>query len=209
MAFARWLGVQSAFAFWKGRVAIYAVLRALGVREGDEVIMPGYTCVVAVNPVKYLGAKPVYVDIEPHTFNIDPAGIEAKITPRTRLIMAQHTYGYPAEIDEIMTIANRHGLLVLEDFCLAVGQNRWNARADCLYLHARFIQFWGSCGSRICEFPRKIANRTSRDHAVGKAEHDGMTFWPCFRWLFGGEKWLNRTLPYLLSRQPIMQALSR
>jgi dTDP-4-amino-4,6-dideoxygalactose transaminase len=55
--FARWLGARAAFAFWKGRVALYAILRALGVGEGDEVLLPGYTCVMDVNPVKYLGAK--------------------------------------------------------------------------------------------------------------------------------------------------------
>ena len=106
-AFARWLGVRSAFAFWKGRVALYVILRALGIGEGDEVILPGYTCVVAVNPIKMLGAKPVYVDIEPVTYNIAPEQIEAKITPRTRLILAQHTYGYPAEMDAILDIARR------------------------------------------------------------------------------------------------------
>jgi len=60
------------FAFWKARVAFYAILKALGVSDGDEVILPGYTCVMNVNPIKYLGAKPVYVDIEPDTFNINP-----------------------------------------------------------------------------------------------------------------------------------------
>jgi len=86
-AFAEWLGADRAFAFWKGRVALYAILKALGVGEGDEVILPGYTCVVAVNPSKFLRATPVYVDIEPATYNIDPEAIEAKITPRTSPIV--------------------------------------------------------------------------------------------------------------------------
>jgi len=81
------LGADRAFAFWKGRVALYAILKALGVGEGDEVILPGYTCVVAVNPSKFLRATPVYVDIEPATYNIDPEAIEAKITPRTSPIV--------------------------------------------------------------------------------------------------------------------------
>jgi len=120
-AFARWLGVGSAFAFWKGRVATYAILRAMGVGEGDEVILPGYTCVMDVNPVKYLGAAPVYVDIEPVTYNIDPDLIERRITRRTKVIIAQHTYGYPCRMDAIMDIAGRHGLPVVEDCCLAMG----------------------------------------------------------------------------------------
>ncbi len=121
-AFAEWLGGDvTATAFWKGRVGIYAVLRALGVGEGDEVIVPGYTCVVAVNPAKFLGARPIYVDIDPVTYNINPDLIERAITPKTKLIVAQHTYGYPADMDAILDIANRHGLPVLEDSCLAVG----------------------------------------------------------------------------------------
>lgn len=120
-AFAARLGVRHAFGFWKGRVALYALLRGLGIGEGDEVVMPGYTCVMAVNPVVYLGARPVFVDIEPATFNIDPSRIEAAITPRTRLIIAQHTYGYPADLDAVLDIARRKGLPVIEDCCLALG----------------------------------------------------------------------------------------
>lgn len=120
-SFADWLSVQHAFAFWKGRVAMYAILQALGVREGDEVILPGYTCVMDVNPIKYLGAKPVYVDIEPVTYNMDVGLLEEKITSRTKVIVAQHTYGFPCEMDAIMDIADRHGIPVVEDCCLALG----------------------------------------------------------------------------------------
>jgi len=120
-AFATWTGTRSAFAFWKGRVAMYAILRALGVAEGDEVMLPGYTCVMDVNPIKYLGAEPVFVDIEPVTYNIDVGLIEEKITPRTKVIVAQHTYGYPCEMDAIMDISDRHGIPVVEDCCLALG----------------------------------------------------------------------------------------
>lgn len=120
-AFARWLGVRSACAFWKGRVALYAILRALGIGEGDEVILPGYTCVMDVNPIKYLGARAVFVDIEPATYNLDVRLLEEKITPRTKVVIAQHTYGYPCEMDAIMDIAGRHGIPVVEDCCLALG----------------------------------------------------------------------------------------
>jgi len=94
---------------------MYAILRAIGVGEGDEVILPGYTCVMDVNPIKYLGARPVYVDIEPVTYNMDVSLLEAKITPNTKVIVAQHTYGYPCEMDAIMDIASRHGVTVIED----------------------------------------------------------------------------------------------
>ncbi len=120
-AFASVIGAKRAFGFWKGRVALYAILKGLGIGDGDDVIMPGYTCVMAVNPMVYLGAKPVFVDIEPATFNIDPNQIEAKITAKTRLIIAQHTYGYPADMDAIMDISKRKGIPVVEDCCLALG----------------------------------------------------------------------------------------
>jgi len=120
-AFARWLGVRSAFAFWKGRVALYAILRALGIGEGDEVILPGYTCVMDVNPVKYLGARAVFVDIEPATYNLDVRLLEEKITPSTKVIVAQHTYGYPCEMDAMLQVAGRHGIPIVEDCCLAMG----------------------------------------------------------------------------------------
>jgi len=120
-AFARWVGAGHAFAFWKGRVALYAILEALGVRERDEVILPGYTCVMAVNPIVYLGAKPVYVDIEPVTYNMDPALIERKITTNTKVIIVQHTYGYPAQMNAIMAIASARGIPVVEDCCPALG----------------------------------------------------------------------------------------
>jgi len=110
-----------ASAFWKGRVALYAILKGLGVGENDEVILPGYTCVMDVNPIKYLGAKPVYVDIEPRTFNINVNQLEAKITSKTKVIIAQHTYGYPCDMDSILEIAKRKNIPVVEDCCLSLG----------------------------------------------------------------------------------------
>jgi perosamine synthetase len=119
--FARFFGAERAFAFWKGRVGLYALLRALDVGAGDEVILPGYTCVMNVNPIKYVGARPVYVDIEPDTFNIDVNLLKEKITNKTKIIIAQHTYGYPCEMDAIMEIAQSSGIAVIEDCCLALG----------------------------------------------------------------------------------------
>ena len=119
--FARFFGAERAFAFWKGRVALYALLRTLDVGQGDEVILPGYTCVMNVNPIKYAGARPVYVDIEPNTFNMNVNLLEEKITNKTKVIIAQHTYGYPCEIDTIMNIARSNGISVIEDCCLALG----------------------------------------------------------------------------------------
>jgi perosamine synthetase len=119
--FARFFGAEHAFAFWKGRVGLYALLRVLDVSAGDEVILPGYTCVMNVNPIKYVRARPVYVDIEPDTFNINVNLLKEKITNKTKVIIAQHTYGYPCEMDDIMEIAQSSGIPVIEDCCLALG----------------------------------------------------------------------------------------
>lgn len=119
--FAKFFNAEYALAFWKGRVALYAILKAMGIGQGDEVILPGYTCVMNVNPIKYLDAKPVYVDIEPNTFNINPDLIEAKITPRTKILLAQHTYGYPCNMNRILSIAQKHNLTLIEDCCLCLG----------------------------------------------------------------------------------------
>lgn len=120
-AFSKFLNVTHAFSFWKARVALYAILKTLEVEDGDEVILPGYTCVMDVNPIKYLGAKPIYVDIESNTYNMDLKLLEGKITDNTKVIIAQHTYGYPCEMDGLMVMAQKHNLPVIEDCCLALG----------------------------------------------------------------------------------------
>lgn len=141
-AFASKLNVAHAFGFWKGRVALYAILKGLGIGEGDEVIMPGYTCVMAVNPLVYLGAKPVFVDIEPATYNIDPNQIEQRITPRTRLIIAQHTYGYPVDMDAVRDISTRQGIPFIEDCCLALGSRYRNQLVGTFGVAAYFSFQW-------------------------------------------------------------------
>lgn len=109
------------FYFFKGRVALYAILKAMGIGPGDEIILPGFTCVVVPNAIMYLGAKPVYVDIQRETYNIDPQRIEEKITKRTRAIIVQHTFGIPVDMEDIIGIARTHNLYVIEDACHAIG----------------------------------------------------------------------------------------
>jgi len=106
---------QSIFLFWKGRVALYAILKAIGIKEGDEIILPAFTCVVAVNPILYLGAHPVYVDIDPLTYNIDASGIEKKITQKTRVILAQNTFGLAPDLDRLLEVAHKYRVLIIED----------------------------------------------------------------------------------------------
>ena len=102
-------------------MALYAILKAMGITAGDEVVLPGFTCVVVPNAILYLGAKPIYVDIAPASYNIDPNKIEEKITQRTRAIIAQHTFGIPADMDRIVDISRKYNLLIVEDSCHAIG----------------------------------------------------------------------------------------
>ncbi|MHC4555694.1 MAG: DegT/DnrJ/EryC1/StrS family aminotransferase [Planctomycetota bacterium] len=138
--FAQFFSTQRAFAFWKGRIALYALLKALRVGSGDEVILPGYTCVMDVNPIKYVGARPVYVDIEPDTFNMDVTLLKEKITKNTKVIIAQHTYGYPCDMDVIMNIAQSNGISVIEDCCLALG-SKYKGRILGTFGRAAYFSF--------------------------------------------------------------------
>lgn len=113
--FADYLGVTHGVAVANGTVALEAALFALGVGEGDEIIMPSFTIISCAIAAVRFGAKPVLVDIEPDTWNIAVEKIEEKITPRTKAIMAVHMYGHPSDMDPILAIADRHGLKVIED----------------------------------------------------------------------------------------------
>jgi dTDP-4-amino-4,6-dideoxygalactose transaminase len=104
-----------AFAFWKGRIALYAILKALDFTERDDVLLPGYTCVVVPNAVRYTGATAIYADIASGGYNLDPVSVEQRITPRTRALIVQHTYGIPADIDALSALARRHRLCLIED----------------------------------------------------------------------------------------------
>ena len=98
-----------------GTSGLHMALIAAGIKQGDEVIVPSFTFAATANTVALTGAIPVFVDIDPRTFNIDPSAIEAAITPRTRAIQPVHLYGQPAAMKEIMAIAARHNLFVVED----------------------------------------------------------------------------------------------
>ena len=116
-----YIGTSHAVVVSSGTAALHLCIRALGISEGDEVIMPSFTFIAVANAVRYEGATPVFVDIEERTLNLDPDLIEAAITPRTRAIVVVHTFGCPADLDRIMEIARRNRLLVIEDACEAIG----------------------------------------------------------------------------------------
>jgi dTDP-4-amino-4,6-dideoxygalactose transaminase len=114
-AFAELCGVAHAIATSSGTTALHLALLALDIGPGDEVITSPFTFIASANSVLYTGAKPVFVDIEPATFNLDPARLEAAITPRTKAIMPVHLFGLPCDMAPIMAIAQAHNLAVIED----------------------------------------------------------------------------------------------
>jgi dTDP-4-amino-4,6-dideoxygalactose transaminase len=120
-------GVRHALAVNAGTSALYLALTGLGIGPGDEVIVPGFTFVASLSSVIYARARPVLAEIDP-TFDLDPADVEARITPRTKAIIAVHMLGNPARIDELRAVAQRHGLALIEDAAQAFGatyQGRW------------------------------------------------------------------------------------
>jgi perosamine synthetase len=120
-AFAQMCGVAHAVATSSGTTALHTALLAHKIGEGDEVITSPFTFIASANSILYTGAKPVFVDIEPQTFNIDPLKIEAAITDRTKAIMPVHLFGLSCDVDAIMTISKAHNLAIIEDACQSHG----------------------------------------------------------------------------------------
>ncbi len=120
-AFAKLVGTRHAISFASARIGFYGVLRALGVGRGDEVLLPVPTHIVVANAVRYTGAEPVYVDSEPDTYGIDLKLAEQRVSPRTKVLLLQHTFGIPTDIDAALSLARRHGILVVEDCVHALG----------------------------------------------------------------------------------------
>jgi len=119
--FTRLTGVAHAVAVSSGTAGLHLAIRVLGIGAGDEVIVPSFTFIAVANAVRYEQATPVFADIDEDSLNLSPAAVERAITPRTRAILAVHTFGRPAEMAALRAIAQRHGLALIEDACEAIG----------------------------------------------------------------------------------------
>lgn len=148
--FAAYCGVKYAVGVDSGLSALKLSLRALGVGPGHEVIVPTHTFTATAAAVTFAGATPIFVDVDPDTWNIDPERVEAAITPRTKAILPVHLYGLPADMDKILEIAEKYNLKVVEDACQAHGGKFKGIRTGSLG-HAAGFSFYptknlGGCG---------------------------------------------------------------
>jgi len=155
--FAAYVGAAHATAVSNCTAALHLALLGVGVQDGDEVITVSHSFIATANAIRYCGATPVFVDIEPHGYNMDPELIEAAITPRTRAILCVHQMGLPCNLPQIVAIGRRHGLAVVEDAACAIGSEiqwlgQWQKigrpQADiaCFSFHPRKVMSTGDGG---------------------------------------------------------------
>jgi perosamine synthetase len=119
--FADRLGVQHAYSFNSGRSAFLAILESLGLEKNDEVLLQAFTCNAVPNPVLWAGLTPVYVDCNEDDFNINVLDLEKKITPKSKVVIVQHTFGLAADMEKVMEICNKYNLILIEDCAHALG----------------------------------------------------------------------------------------
>ena len=178
--FAAKCGARYAVACSNGTVALHLALAALGIGPGDEVIVPTFTMIASINAVTYTGARAVLIDSEMDTWNLDASQLETKITPRTRAIMAMHTYGHPVDMDAVLAVADKHGLYVVEDAAEAHGAEYKGQRvgglgvAGCFSFYANKIITTGE-GGMVTTNDERLAQIAAnlRDHAFSEERH----FW--------------------------------
>ena len=153
--FARLCGTEHAVATTTGTAALHVALAALGVGPGHEVITTPLSCIASANPILFTGARPVFGDVDPETYNLEAAGIEKRITSRTRALLPVHLFGHPLDLDPILELGRARGLPVIEDACQATGA-RYKGRAvgglgtvGCFSLYANKIITSGEGGMLV------------------------------------------------------------
>ncbi len=181
--FAEKMGARYGVACANGTVALHLALATLGLQPGDEVIVPAFTMIATANAATYLGARPVLVDSEPATWNMDLNQLEDAITPRTKAVIPVHTYGHPVDMDTLNQIAQRHGIFVLEDAAEAHGA-QYKGRPVGSLGDAAAFSFYGNKIITTGEGGMVTTNREDvarlawnlRDHAFSTERH----FWHKF-----------------------------
>jgi dTDP-4-amino-4,6-dideoxygalactose transaminase len=176
--FARYVGAQHAIAVSSCTTALHLAFIGAGIGSGDEVLCPSLSFIATANSVRYVGATPIFVDIDPLTYNLDPNKIEAAISPRTKAILAVHQIGLPAALQEILEIARRRNLVVIEDAACAIGSVYTGQRIGlphasmaCFSFHPRKILTTGE-GGMITTSEEKVATRIRqlRQHAMNTSD---------------------------------------
>lgn len=182
--FSEYLGVKHSLTTNSCTGAIHVGLMALGVKPGDEVIVPDLTWIASVAPVKYIGATPVFVDVLRDTWCIDPTAIKKAITPKTKAIIPVHLYGNMCEMDEIMAIAREHHLMVLEDAAEALGSEYKGKKAGSIG-HMAAFSFHGTKTMSTGEGGMLVTNdsalndraRVINDHGRNPKDPENKMFW--------------------------------
>ncbi len=141
--FANFVGAPAAVSIQSGTAAIHLALHKLGIGPGDEVIVPALTFIASVNPVLYLGATPVIVDVDPHTWNMDPDQVAQAITPKTKAILPVHIYGNPCDMDALCDLAREKGIPMVEDAAESLGAS-FKGRATGTFGHMGCFSFNGN-----------------------------------------------------------------
>jgi perosamine synthetase len=171
-AIAAYVGAWDAIAVNSGTGGLHLCIRALGIGEGDEVIVPSFAFISVANVVRYEKAIPIFVDIEPEALNLDPARIEAAITSRTKAIIVVHTFGLPANMEAILGIAGRHGLRVIEDACEAIGA-QYNGQMVGVLGDAGVFSFYPNKQITTGEGGVVVTRNPKISHFVRKARNQG------------------------------------
>ena len=182
---ARYLGVREAVALNSGTSALHAALIAAGVQAGDEVVTVAHTWISTAWAVSYVGAKPVFVDVDARTCGLDPAELESVLGPRTRAILPVHLYGHPIDLDPVLETAARHGIPVIEDCAQSIGA-RYKGRMTGAFGLVNATSFYpgknlgafGEAGAVLTNDPAIAARaRRLRDHAQdGRHNHVELGF---------------------------------
>ncbi len=174
--FAHYCGAEHCVGLDSGMSALELGMRAMGIGPGDEVITPAGSFIASSSAISFTGATPVWVDVDPKTYNIDPALIEAAITPRTKAIMAVHLYGQPADMDRILAIGRQHELPVIEDACQSHGARYKGRRTGSLgafgafsFYPAKNLGAYGDAGALTTNDP-ELAEKIRMMRNYGQRE---------------------------------------